>query len=94
MEEDLLSNVRGNVQTLRDMWSTKVKEKPIQPTSISICPQQQEKKSTKMNIPTLKITNETTRNEPSITPNNESKTFSRYKFSSKITLLSLKTKFE
>jgi hypothetical protein len=77
MESDLLSNVRGNVQTLRDMWSTKVQEKPIRPTSISICPQQQEKKSPKMNIPTLKITNETTRNEPSITSNNESKTFSK-----------------
>ena len=26
METDLLPNVRGNVQTLRNMWSTKVQE--------------------------------------------------------------------
>jgi len=92
METDSLSNVCGNFQELRDLWSSKeqTKEKPLRPTSVPLRPlpekRQEEKKSPKVSLPILKITNDTTaiariKKESPITPNNESKTFYHNKIS-------------
>ncbi|UJR37535.1 hypothetical protein I4U23_030237 [Adineta vaga] len=69
METDLPSNVHGNFQNLRNMWSIKAQEqnkllgsstKPCR----SWCNQQKGKiVSSKLNVPILKITNEITREE-------------------------------
>jgi len=92
METDSLSNVSGNFQELRNMWSSKarVQEKPLRPTSVPLRPlpekRQEEKKSPKVSLPILKITNDTTaiariKKESPITPHNESKTFYHNKIS-------------
>jgi hypothetical protein len=86
MESNSLSNVCGNFQELRDMWSSKAqtKEKPLRPTSIPSCPhpekRQEQKKPLKGGLPILKITNDATpiapiKKESPTTPNNESKAF-------------------
>ncbi|CAF3630211.1 unnamed protein product [Rotaria sordida] len=84
METNTSSNVCGNVHTLRNMWMSKEKEeeKPkrsILPPSYSHSKQQREQ-SLKNNIPTLKITHETTittettKKESSIILNNDKTT--------------------
>ncbi|CAF3935271.1 unnamed protein product [Rotaria sp. Silwood2] len=79
MKSNASSNVHGNVHALRNMWTSKAQEeeKPKRPALAPSYPhsEQQQKQSLKRNIPTLKITNETTtiattKKEPPITFNN------------------------
>ncbi|CAF5186886.1 unnamed protein product, partial [Rotaria sp. Silwood1] len=69
METDLLLNVRGNVRTLRTMWSEKVQEeqKSIQPKSVTnrAYSETSQKKLMKDNIQTPIATDETLINSKS-----------------------------
>jgi hypothetical protein len=80
MDTELLSNVNGNVQSLRKMWSIKAQEKdePLRPTLIPS--KSQQKDPPKVKLPVLKIPNDTNNSEKTnksstVIPNNESKTF-------------------
>ena len=84
METNSLSNLHGNFQQLRNMWSTIAQPQDKVSRSTSILSgalstqhqQQADKKSSKNILPVLKITHETlTLVEPSNTLKNESKRF-------------------
>jgi hypothetical protein len=78
METDLLPNVRGNVETLRNMWSSKVQEeqKLLKPASTPYRTHSplQQKQSIKKKTQTPKSTAETSvQHVPTFTFDNESK---------------------
>jgi hypothetical protein len=80
METDLIPNIRGNVQSLRNMWTTKVQEeqKSLKSKSISYRTKSQIpplEQSIKVKIQLPINTNEKIINKkPTVTFNDESKT--------------------
>lgn len=85
MATNTSSNAGNNVQTLRNVWNSKVpqeptKLKPLTPISSYPSSEQKNKPPMKDNVPTEKIAKETTpkevrKNESSITSTKESKAF-------------------